>query len=134
MEFSQSIINKIRAIISVESEKATGGDLKAEGAINILEKLENWIDEQVTKLEKKAEEKKNQIQEFMVHGKAYYYDISTKAPVFDNLTRIIKANDKKSAELKFKEEIKEIEKGKIEPQKVFTRVEVEKTTLLSKGD
>lgn len=130
MEFSDSVLNKIKAIISTQSEKAVTGDLKSEGAVEVLKKLEEWIVGQQTNLKKLKEKKQQEVKEFMVHGKIKYYDIGMKAPVFDNLTRIVGAKDEKEAAEKIKQAVEEEEKAKVGTEKVFTKVEIGKITPL----
>jgi len=130
MEFSDSVLNKIRAVVSMQSEKATTGDLKSEGAVEVLKKLEEWVIEQQANLTKLKEKKQKQVKEFIVHGINKYYDGGMKAPVAENFTRIIEAKDKKDAETKMKGLIIEEEKAKIGNKK-FVAVEVNKITPLN---
>ena len=104
------------------------GDHHAEGFIASLKLLQKWLGGEL-KEEKEEAKKKKTTKNFLVHGKAHYYDESTSAPIFENVVLAIEAKNEKEAERKFKEQIKGFEKTRsVDSQQTLTRIEIERIT------
>jgi len=123
---AKKIISKIDAIL----REKTSEEIITEGTqeiIDTLRMLRSYVEDAGERAATKTKKEKP-VKQFLVHGKVFFYDLSTKSPVVEEKILTLEAANEDEAKKKFVTSMEATEKAQVGTQKVFSRVEVGRVT------